>query len=249
MNTHLLSTLICRWQAQGGKVIFFAQCCVVSRDGSDIRSRLTTISELIVSRQRQHWWNVYQSPYVVPCKIYSVQSAVESSGLRLAYCFGWFCLKETSEWQATWRTFLWSWTHVVKKKENDSNFNSFSPLETNSWVYVFADYSGLLYFIARAFIHLSQICCLIFLFKRQKWLRVLGWVFKGIGFSCFVCSGSISHTFFSFLSSPFLPSHQRRLKSSFPIWRLKLENKIICRANRLKSPLWIFFKVSGMGSW
>lgn len=68
MNTHLLSTLIYRRQAQGGRVIFLAQCGVVSRDGADIRAQLTTISELVVSRQRQRWWIVYQSPCAAPAR-------------------------------------------------------------------------------------------------------------------------------------------------------------------------------------
>lgn len=49
--------------------------------------------------------------------------------------------------------------------------------------------------------------------------------------SCFVCTGSISYTFFTFLRSPFPPLHQR-LKSSFPISKFKCKNKIIYRANK-----------------
>lgn len=62
INTHLLSTF-CRWQTEDGKVIFFSQCCVINKGGTDIRSQLTAITWAHYRRQHHQRWSGFQSPY------------------------------------------------------------------------------------------------------------------------------------------------------------------------------------------
>lgn len=110
--------------------------------------------------------------------------------------------------------------------ENHSSFNDFTPLETINWAYVFvfADYLDCFFFSARSFIHLSQIC---FSSSKSKsgYMYSAGFL-KVLDPPLLFAQGVFPILFFFFLlSSPFPPSHQRRLKSSFSIWRLKLEKK------------------------
>lgn len=59
--------------------------------------------------------------------------------------------------------------------------------------------------------------------------------------------------YFPYIFSPFpqhpIPHVKGDSRAPSQVWRLKLENKIVWRVNWLKSPVWIFFKGNGMGSW
>lgn len=102
--------------------------------------------------------------------------------------------------------------------------------ETINWVCIFADYSGSLYFIARFHsfksgllsfpLYKAKVVTCIWLALKKYWIILL-----------FGCLGSISYMFSPCPQLPFPPSCQRRLKISFPVWCLKLENKIVWRTN------------------